>query len=54
MKEDLGEDILLIALTQVALQEFNDLNFELIHIVYRILDKEVEAGRLFDNIVLDY
>lgn len=54
LKEDLGEDILLIALTKVALQEFDDLNFELIHVVYRILDKEVEAGRLFDDIVLDY
>lgn len=54
LKEDLGEDILLIALTKVALDEFSDLNFELIHIVYRILDKEVEVGRLFDDIVLDY
>lgn len=54
LREDLGEDVLLIAITDACIQEFGGINYQLIHVVYRIVDNEVEEGSMFTSIHFQY
>jgi hypothetical protein len=54
LRKDLGEDILLIALTAEFISRFGPPNFELIHVVYRLLDNEIERGSHFSDIIFEH
>lgn len=54
LRDDLGEDVLLISITDTCIQEFGGINYQLIHIVYRIIDNEVEQGSMFTSVHFQY
>lgn len=53
-KTDFGEDMLLLALAELCIREYNAINHQLCHVVYRMVDNEIENHREFDGIHFQY
>mgnify|MGYP003518419605 FL=1 len=54
LRQDFGEDMLLLMIGQLCVQEFGDLNYQLVHVVYRIIDSEIEHNSLFNDVEFIY
>lgn len=53
-KTDFGEDMLLLALAELSIREYDSINHQLCHVAYRMADNEIECNRKFDNIHFQY
>lgn len=47
LRHDYGEDALCALLTKASMELIGELNINLVHVVYRILDKEIEGNFQF-------
>lgn len=54
LRQDFGEDILLLCIGDVCRNEFGAMNPSLCHVVYRLIDSEIETGRSFSDIEFIY
>ena len=54
LKHDYGEDALCALITKASIELINELNINLVHVVYRILDKEIEENFQFSGSDIEF
>lgn len=54
LRQDFGEDVLLLTIGEFCKNEFGQMNPSLCHVVYRLIDSEIETGREFNDIEFIY